>query len=297
MRSRPSCSGYRIGRLGASVRRLNRFHMRANYPHGCFRGRPDRDRDRRGGCGDPELHRERADLQHDRQGPVRARHRRPAPGSQAGQPGGAGRAGRGGAPDGPGALRPPRGARRDPARRRRRSRGAAAAGRRRRPGVARRGAPARDRAQRATAAPRRGGARRRGRGRPSVARPRGLINRDIRYRYAHMARDRRYDLEDLANRVGTYFNPQTEVLVVVDDSTSIDSEIFNMEEFEGADWVLISDEVPLDETQRDEMLEHFQSTFRHGGSDLDEDEEEEKDELDEDEEEYGANGGYGDEDE
>jgi hypothetical protein len=113
-----------------------------------------------------------------------------------------------------------------------------------------------------------------------------------------MARDRRYDLEDLANRVGTYFNPQTEVLVVVDDSTSIDSEIFNMEEFEGADWVLISDEVPLDETQRDEMLEHFQSTFRHGGSDLDEDEEEDKDELDdEDGEEYGANGGYGDEDE
>ena len=113
-----------------------------------------------------------------------------------------------------------------------------------------------------------------------------------------MARDRRYDLEDLANRVGTYFNPQTEVLVFVDDSTSIDSEIFNMEEFEGADWVLISDDVPLDETQRDEMLESFQSTFRHGGSDLDEDDEVEKDDVDdEDEEEYGANGGYGDEDE
>ena len=73
-----------------------------------------------------------------------------------------------------------------------------------------------------------------------------------------MARDRRYDLEDLANRAGMYFNPQTEVLVIVDDSSSIDSEIFNMEEFEGADWVLISDELPVDEPQRDELLENFQ---------------------------------------
>jgi hypothetical protein len=78
-----------------------------------------------------------------------------------------------------------------------------------------------------------------------------------------MARDRRFDVEDLATRPGTYFNPQTEVLVIVDDSSSIDSEIFNMEEFEGADWVLISDDVPVDEAQRDEMLETFQATF-HG---------------------------------
>jgi hypothetical protein len=111
-------------------------------------------------------------------------------------------------------------------------------------------------------------------------------------------RDRRFDLEDIVSRPGTYFNPQTEVLVIVDDSASIDSEIFNMEEFEGADWVLISDDVPVDETQRDEILESFQSTFRHGGTDLDEDEGEEKDELeDEDEDDYDENGGYGDEDE
>jgi hypothetical protein len=114
-----------------------------------------------------------------------------------------------------------------------------------------------------------------------------------------MARDRRYDLEDVVNRAGTYFNPQTEVLVVVDDSTTIDSEIFNMEEFEGADWVLISDDVPVDETQRDEILESFQSTFRHGGTDLDDEEGEPKDEVDDDEDEddYDENGGYGDEDE
>ena len=70
-----------------------------------------------------------------------------------------------------------------------------------------------------------------------------------------MADDRRFELDDLLVRPGTYFNPQTEVLVVVDDSPSIDGEIFNMEEFEGADWVLISDDVPVDEARRDELLE------------------------------------------
>ena len=65
-------------------------------------------------------------------------------------------------------------------------------------------------------------------------------------------------------RPGTYFNPQTEVLVVVDDSNSMDAEIFNLEEFEGADWVLVSDDLPIDEPQRDELLETFQATW-HGG--------------------------------
>lgn len=73
---------------------------------------------------------------------------------------------------------------------------------------------------------------------------------------------RRFELDELVNRPGTYFNPQTEVLVVVDDSPDLDSEIFNMEEFEGADWVLISDETPLDEQRRDELLESFQVTNR-----------------------------------
>ena len=79
-----------------------------------------------------------------------------------------------------------------------------------------------------------------------------------------MADDRQYELEELVNRPGTYFNPQTEVMVVVDDSPSMDAEIFNMEEFEGADWVLVADELPLDEAQRDELLEKFQATH-HGG--------------------------------
>ena len=79
-----------------------------------------------------------------------------------------------------------------------------------------------------------------------------------------MADDRRYEVDELLVRPGTYFNPQTEVLVVVDDSSSMDNEIFNLEEFEGADWVLVSDESPVDEAQRDELLENFQATY-HGG--------------------------------
>ncbi len=80
-----------------------------------------------------------------------------------------------------------------------------------------------------------------------------------------MADGRRFELDELLIRPGTYFNPQTEILVVVDDSQSVDGEIFNMEDFEGADWVLISDDVPVDESRRDELLETFQATNRSGG--------------------------------
>jgi len=79
-----------------------------------------------------------------------------------------------------------------------------------------------------------------------------------------MADQRRFELDDLLLRPGCYLNPQTEVMVVVDDSPAIDGEIFNLEEFEGADWVLIADEVPVDEARRDELLETFQATY-HGG--------------------------------
>ena len=110
-----------------------------------------------------------------------------------------------------------------------------------------------------------------------------------------MARDRRYDLEDLTSRPGTYFNPQTEVLVIIDDSTTINSEIFNMEEFEGADWVLISDDVPVDESRRDEILENFQATYHGSGSALDEDDEDEddRDDDEDDDDEFGNDEGEG----
>jgi hypothetical protein len=77
--------------------------------------------------------------------------------------------------------------------------------------------------------------------------------------------ERKFELDELIVRPGTYFNPQTEVLLVVDDSASMDAEIFNLEAFEGADWVLVSDDLPVDEAQRDELLESFQAKF--GGDD------------------------------
>jgi hypothetical protein len=77
-----------------------------------------------------------------------------------------------------------------------------------------------------------------------------------------MARHRRFELEELSNRPGTYFNPQTEVLVVVDDSPELDREIFDLEEVEGEEWVLVSDAVPIDESVRDELLESFQVSNR-----------------------------------
>src|ERR1700733_3458327 len=77
---------------------------------------------------------------------------------------------------------------------------------------------------------------------------------------------RRFELDELVNRPGTYFNPQTEVVVIVDDSPEIDSEVFNMEEAEGSDWGMISDEVPVDENRRDELLEAFRVPLRAGGA-------------------------------
>ena len=102
-----------------------------------------------------------------------------------------------------------------------------------------------------------------------------------------MADPRRFELDELVNRPGTYFNPQTEVLIVVDDSPELDQEIFNMEEYEGAEWVLIADDIPIDENRRDELLERFQVHYHPGvmaagGNEYDED-----DELEEDDQEVG----------
>src|SRR5437588_3402925 len=100
-----------------------------------------------------------------------------------------------------------------------------------------------------------------------------------------MADPRRFELDELVNRPGTYFNPQTEVLIVVDDSPELDAEIFNMEEFEGADWVLVTDDVPVDENRRDELLEAFQVHYHPGAMVADDGEAE--DELEEDDQDVG----------
>lgn len=96
-----------------------------------------------------------------------------------------------------------------------------------------------------------------------------------------MADPHKVELDELINRPGTYFNPQTEVLVVVDDSPQLDAEIFNLEEFEGADWVMISDEVPIEEHERDELLERFQIHYHPGAAEAED--EDEVDELEADE--------------
>jgi hypothetical protein len=76
--------------------------------------------------------------------------------------------------------------------------------------------------------------------------------------------DHIFEVEDMLVQPGTYFNPQTEVLVVVDDSTSLDQEVFNMEAYEGAEWVRVSEEVPVDEDRRDQLLETFQTHYHPG---------------------------------
>lgn len=106
-----------------------------------------------------------------------------------------------------------------------------------------------------------------------------------------MSNTRRFQLEEITLRPGTYFNPQTEIMIVVDDSPEIDHEIFESEEFDGEEWVLLSEDAPLDENKRDDIVERFQLSHGAGGEvpgedefeDLDdeedEDEDEEEDEL------------------
>jgi hypothetical protein len=100
-----------------------------------------------------------------------------------------------------------------------------------------------------------------------------------------MARPRRFEIDELLVRPGTYLNPQTEVLIVVDDSADIDQATLEADGGAGeGEWVLVSDEAPIDEAARDELLERFQATYHEGGPSpaLGE---EEADELDEDEDE------------
>ena len=96
-----------------------------------------------------------------------------------------------------------------------------------------------------------------------------------------MADVRRFDLEELANRPGTYYNPTTEVVIVVDDSTALETGL--IEEDDGADWVLLADEPAIDEHKRDELVEAFET--RSAGTrvpDSDDDIVEEEDELEPD---------------
>lgn len=90
----------------------------------------------------------------------------------------------------------------------------------------------------------------------------------------------RFQLEELADQPGFYFNPQTEVAIIVDDSVAMDPEGVP-EVDEESPWVRISEEAPIDEQRRDELLEELRG--RHEDTPGDEDFEE-LDEIEPDEE-------------
>jgi hypothetical protein len=100
-----------------------------------------------------------------------------------------------------------------------------------------------------------------------------------------MTNARRFQLDEITIRPGTYFNPQTEIMIVVDDSPEVDHEIFEPDDFDGEEWVLISEDSPLDEHKRDELVERFQLSHGAGGELLPQDEldEDGEDELDDEE--------------
>jgi hypothetical protein len=92
-----------------------------------------------------------------------------------------------------------------------------------------------------------------------------------------MANVRRFELDELILRPGTYFNPTTEIVIVVDDSASVDTEL--LEEDEGAEWVLLGDDPAIDEHRRDDLVEAFETRQARGS--VREDEDEDYDEVDE----------------
>jgi hypothetical protein len=90
---------------------------------------------------------------------------------------------------------------------------------------------------------------------------------------------RRFDLDELTVRPGTYFNPVTEVLIVVDDSADVDTEMFEDVAADEAQWVLVADDTPVDEERRDDLIEAFHLRHQSGGplddgDDVEDDEEE-----------------------
>ena len=99
-----------------------------------------------------------------------------------------------------------------------------------------------------------------------------------------MAADRHYELDELVVRPGTYFNPQTEVMVVVDDSADVDLELLEDADEDEGEWILLGDDPAVDEHRRDDLVEAF-ATRRARSSvreDPDEDVADEEDELEPD---------------
>ena len=95
---------------------------------------------------------------------------------------------------------------------------------------------------------------------------------------------RRFDVDELLTRPGTYFNPETEIVLIVDDSAHVDLELIEDEADDTAEWILLGDDPAVDEHKRDELVETFETRRARSAAreDPDEDEEDEEDELEPD---------------
>jgi hypothetical protein len=95
---------------------------------------------------------------------------------------------------------------------------------------------------------------------------------------------RRFDVDELLTRPGTYFNPQTEIVLVVDDSAHIDLELIDEASEDEAEWILLGDDVIVDEQARDDLVEAFETRRARSSAreDPDEDEPDEEEALEPD---------------
>src|SRR3954454_9998880 len=76
---------------------------------------------------------------------------------------------------------------------------------------------------------------------------------------------RRFELDELLVRPGSYYNPDTGILLVVDDSAGVDADVFEEEGGGDSEWVLLAEDVPGGEQARDELIERFE-VRHHGGA-------------------------------
>jgi hypothetical protein len=92
---------------------------------------------------------------------------------------------------------------------------------------------------------------------------------------------RRFDVDELLTRPGTYFNPETEIVLIVDDSAHVDLELIEDEaDDEAAEWILLSDDPAVDEHKRDELVEVFETRRARSSAPEDPDDDEDVEEED-----------------
>ena len=96
---------------------------------------------------------------------------------------------------------------------------------------------------------------------------------------------RRFELDEAVTRPGTYYHPSTDMIIVVDDGASLDTDLFEDAAAEENEWFLVAEEVPVDETSRDEAIERFEARYHPGATGAvaaDADDEDEVDDIEPD---------------